>query len=96
MGALTKQFSDGFRSAFSCSNTNAVVHGQDEYFTIADLPLLAGLRRRQYGIYRRFDKVIIDGNLQLHFAKQIDRNLMPALSTRLAFLPTEALAVEHS
>ena len=43
----------------------------------------------------RLDKLIVDGNLQLHFAQQIHRDLVAPVHLGLTFLTSESLAIHH-
>ena len=45
------------------------------------------------GVDRRFEKLLVDGDHQLHLAKQVHRELVPAVDFGLAALPAKALHV---
>ena len=87
--------SDGFGAAFACTDTDAIVHWQNENFPVSDLAFFARLGGGDNGIYCRFDEVIVDGDLQLDFAEQVNRDFMAAVGSDLPLLPTEPLAIEN-
>ena len=85
---------DRFRAAFAGSNADAFIHGQDEDFAVTDLAFVAAAGAFQDGADRGLDEFIVNSDLQLDFAHQVERVLMAAESTDLAFLSTEALAIK--
>ena len=84
-----------FWAAFAGANSDAIVHGEDENFAVTNLAFFTCLGSSDDRVHGRFDEVVVDGNLQLDFAEQIDGNLVAAIRTDLAFLPTESLAIEN-
>ncbi len=85
---------DGFGTAFAGTDADAIVHREDENFAISDLAFFAGFGSGYDGVDGWFDEVIIDRDLQLDFAEQVDRDFVAAIGTDLPLLSTEALAVE--
>src|SRR6185437_9520067 len=78
---------------FAGADANAVVERQYENLAVADLaggPAAAPFDDR---LDRRFDEVLVDGDLQLHLAQQIDRELVAAVDLGMALLTAEALHV---
>ncbi len=47
------------------------------------------------GVDRRFDELLVDGNLQLDLSEQIDAEFVAAIDTRLPFLASKSLAIHH-
>lgn len=86
---------DCFRAALAGSNSNAIVHRQNKDFAVADLAFLARFRGIDDCVHGRFDEVIVDGNLQLNLSQQINRDLVSAVSSDLAFLSTKSLAIQN-
>src|SRR5687767_7757720 len=76
-GAWERDFaSDGFGSAFSGANADAILEWHHEYLSVADLSLFAGTRAFENGVDGRFHEVLVHGNLQLNFPCQIHGELM--------------------
>ena len=86
---------DGIRTAFASANTNAVVHGEYKYLPVTNLALLARFGCSQDGRDGWLYELIIDRDLQLHFAKQREPCIFTA-GRDLALLPTKALAIDDS
>ena len=85
---------DRFPPPFAGPNANAVVHWQDEDFTVADLAFIAGAAPFDNRPDRRLDEIVVDGDLKLDLTEEIHFVLMAAIQLRLPFLPAETLAIE--
>lgn len=86
---------NSFWSAFTGANADAIVHGKDENFAIADLAFFTGFGGGDDRINRWFDEVVVNSDLQLDFAEQVYGDFVAAIRADLPFLPTEALAIEN-
>lgn len=84
-----------FFATLARADADAVVHRQHKDLAIADLPLVAAAAALDDRVDRGFDEVIVDGDLQLHLAKQIDFVFVTPIELGLALLSAEALAIEH-
>lgn len=84
---------DRFVAGFPGPNSNAVVHRQDKDFTIADLATRFAATTLQDGFDGGIDEVLVDSDLQLDFAQQIDAEFSATIVARLALLSSKALAV---
>src|SRR5690348_8697937 len=86
--------SDRFRAALAGADADAVLQRQDEDLAVADATLGPGAAGLHDGVHRRLDEVLVDGDLQLHLAEQVHRQLVAAVHLRVALLPAEALDVD--
>lgn len=85
-----------FVTSFAGTDSDAVIHWQDENLAVANFAVVAATSALQDRLNRGFDEFFIDGNLQLHFAQQVDAEFGAAIVARLALLATEALAIQDS
>jgi len=85
--------SNRLRPMFAGADADAIVHRQDEDFSVADLSRLARAAAFDDRVDRRFDKIVVHGNLQLHFAEQIDADFAAAIDFGLPFLSAKALDI---
>lgn len=69
------------------SDADAVLKGQYKDFSVADTALGAGPSRLHDGLYRRFDKVLVYGDLKLHLADKVDGKFVATVGFGLALLP---------
>ena len=69
--------SDGFRTAFTRADAEAILERQDEDLAVTDLALLARPRAFENRLNGRLDELLVDGDLQLDFPQQIDRESWP-------------------
>jgi hypothetical protein len=83
------------RTPFAGSDADAIIHWQHKNLPIADLSFIAGASSRHNRLNGRLDKIFVDGDLQLHFAQEIDRRFLAAINAELTFLPTETLTIHH-
>src|SRR5215208_5909847 len=85
--------SDGLRPALAGADADAVLQRQDEDLAVADAALGAGAAGLEDGADGRLDEVLVDGDLQLHLAEQVDGQLAVAVDLGVALLSAEALHV---
>src|SRR5262249_37421905 len=85
--------SNRFGSALAGADADAVLQRQNEDFAVADAALGSGAARLHDGVDCRLHEVLVDGNLQLHLAQQVQGQLVASVDLRVAFLPAEALHV---
>src|SRR5262249_23999652 len=60
-----------------------------------DPPFGPGTARLHDGVDCWLDEVFVDGNLQLHFAQQVDSQLMTAINLAVSLLPAKTLYVDN-
>src|ERR1043165_5455645 len=89
------EMSNRFRTALAGADADAVFQRQDENLAVADASFRTGATRFHDGVDGRLDKILIDGNLQLHLVQQIDREFVAAVHLGVPLLPAEAAAVDH-
>ena len=68
---------------FAGADANALEKFHDKDFAVADR---AGMGAFDNGVYRRFDKVFVNGNVQSDFVEQAARFFGAAVNFRDAFL----------
>src|SRR5579884_1499488 len=85
---------DGLGAALAGADADAVLQRQDEDFAVADAALGAGAPGLHDGVDGRLDEVLVDGDLELHLAQQVDGQLVAAVDLGMALLATEALDVD--
>ncbi len=83
--------SDRLAASFARADPDALVHRQHEDLAIADFTFVARAAPLHDRRNRRLDEVVVDGNLELDLAEQVDRNLMATVGLGVAPLPAEAL-----
>ncbi len=81
-------------SAFAGADSDAFFEWENEDFAIADLARFSGAAAFEDGVYRGFDEVVVDGDLELNFTKQVGFEFWAAEGLDLAALTPEALAIE--
>ena len=59
---------NSFAAPFTGTDANAVVEGQDKDLPVTDFAFFTGPTTLNDGVDRRFDKIVIHGNLELHLA----------------------------
>src|SRR5947199_2184282 len=79
--------------ALAGADADAVLQRQDEDLAVADAALRPGAAGLHDGVDGRLDEVLVDGDLQLHLAQQVDGQLVAAVDLGVALLPAEALHV---
>ncbi len=84
-----------FGSAFAGAYADAIVHGEHEDFSVADLPVFSAAPSRNNCVDGGFDEVLVHGDLQLHFAEQVDCDLPTAVDLGLSLLAAEPLDVHN-
>src|SRR5437667_2825306 len=85
--------SDRFRTAFPRPNADTIFQRQDENLAVADASLRSGSTGFHDGVDGRLNEILIDGNLQLDLAQQVERQLVAAVYLGVPLLPAEALHV---
>src|SRR5262249_30196418 len=85
--------SDRFRSALAGADADAVLQRQDEDFAVADAPLRPSAAGLHDGVDGWLDEILVDGDLQLHLAQQVHRQLVAVVDFGVALLSAEALYV---
>src|SRR5689334_4661485 len=80
-------------SSLAGADPDAVVHREDEDLAVADLAVGPTPPRFEDGVDGRFDEVLIDGDLELDLAEQVDRDLVPAIDLGIPLLAAESLNV---
>ena len=83
------------RPAFAGSDSDAVVHRKNKNLAVADLASIARATSFDNRVERRFDEIVVDRNLQLHFSQQVDGELSASIDLGLALLAAEALDVHN-
>jgi len=86
---------DRFGTPLAGANSNAIVHGQNENFAIADLSSFAAAAAVFDCRDRGGDELFVDGNLKLDFAEQVHADFVAAVGANAAFLASKTLAVDH-
>src|SRR5207253_8196107 len=89
-------WSDGLRPALAGADADAILQGEDEDLAVPDATLRPGAAGLHDGVDGRLDEILVDGDLQLHLAQQVDRQLVAAVDLGVALLPAEALHVHDS
>src|SRR5262245_60743132 len=84
---------NSFGATFAGADADAVLERQDEDLAVADLALVAGASGLDDRLDRRLDELVVDGDLQLHLAQQVDGVLVAAVDLGVALLAAEALDV---
>src|SRR4029434_2324971 len=74
------QSSNRLRPALPRADADAILQRQNENLAVADAPFRPGAPRFHDGVHRRFDEVLIDGDLQLDLVDQPHRQLMGAVN----------------
>src|SRR5688572_20134339 len=87
--------SNRFRSTLAGANTNTIIERKYEDFSVPNFSFFTGATSFDDRIDGWFDKFFVDGDLQLHLAQQVDRELMAAIDLCLPFLAAEALAIDN-
>src|SRR5262249_7747895 len=77
--SMTRSSSDRVSAALAGADADAVLEREDKDFSIANFARLARAAPFDDRRNGRLDKIVVDGDLQLHFAEQIHRDLMPAI-----------------
>src|SRR5262249_10292887 len=85
---------DGLGPALAGADADAVLQGEDEDLAVADAALGAGAAGLDDGVDGGLDEVLVDGDLELDLAEQVDGQLVAAVDLGLALLPAEALDVD--
>ena len=83
--------SDRFRPALAGPDPDAIVHRQDEDLAVADLAVGTAPTRLDDRVDGRLDEVLVDGDLELDLAEQVDRKLVASVDFRISLLSPEAL-----
>ncbi len=84
-----------FAAGFTGSDADAVVHGKDKNLSVADSTFFTASPAGDDRIDRGLNELLIDRDLQLHFAKQVDARVVAKVRAGLALLSTEPLAFQH-
>lgn len=86
---------DRVAAAFAGADADALFERQDKDFAVADLAGFAGAAAAKDGVDGRLDEVVVNCDLQLHFAEEIRLELGTAEGFDLAALASKTLAIEH-
>lgn len=86
---------NGVAAAFAGTDADAIIHGQDEDFAIAELALFATASASEDGVNRGLHELFVDADLQLDLSQQIDPVVTPSHTARLSALTAEPLAIHH-
>jgi Ser/Thr protein kinase RdoA (MazF antagonist) len=71
------------------------IHRQDKDFAVADRALAAGSAKLQQALDRAIDKVVVNGDLEFHFAEQIGGVFVAAIGFGLAPLPRKSHGIAN-
>lgn len=82
-----------FRPALAGADADAIFERQDKDFAVADRAVVPRAAPFDDRVDRRLDEIVVDGDLQLDLAEQIDCDFSAAENFGLALLPAEALDV---
>ena len=88
-------FLNRLAAAFAGADADAIFQGEDEDLAVADLAAGAGAAAADDGVDRRFEKLLVDGDHQLHLAQQVHGEFVAAVDLGLSPLPPKALDVHH-
>ena len=77
--------------ALARADANAVLQWQNEDFSVADSPLRPSTRGLHDGVHRRFDEILVNGDLKLHFLQEIHGQFVAAINFRMTFLPADPI-----
>lgn len=85
---------DRFGATFGRTNSNALIQGNDEDFSVADTSVLLGLGTAQDGLHCRFDEFLVDSDLKLKLPQQVDRSVWGALEALVSLLSGVSQAID--
>ena len=83
-------------TAFSSSDSNAIIHRQDKYFPVANFTFPPRSASRHNRIYSWLNEFFVHCDLQLYLPEQVDAELMPPVHPRLPSLAAKPLAIHNS
>jgi len=87
---------DRTRTTLSVVDLYGIVHRQHQYLAVADRPFRTGTRRMEQALDRPFDKIVVDGDLELDFAEQVRLVLCPTVRFQLAPLTRKAHRIANT
>src|SRR5262249_18355162 len=80
---------DRFGPTFAGADAETVLQIEDENLAVADAAFGTGATGFHNCVYRRFDEIFVDGDLQLHLAQQVQSQFVTAINFGMALLPAE-------